>query len=201
MAPADAARTRTLETTAASVRACTLCLLHSQRTNAVPGEGPLDATVMLIGEAPGRDEDASGRPFVGRAGRILDSALNSAGIPRDSVFITNIVKCRPPGNRKPKRGEIAACRPYLLAQIDAVRPACIVTLGSMALQALFGPGHELRNERGHTLHLGSRTVLATYHPAAILYNRKLEEALRRDLRNVARATSGRRPGRGRGATR
>ena len=177
---------RTLEATAEAIRACTLCRLHATRTRAVPGEGPVPAAVLLIGEAPGRDEDASGRPFVGRAGRILDAALEAARLPRPSVFITNVVKCRPPGNRRPKPDEAAACRPYLMAQIAGVRPRVIVTLGATALRALLGPGHELKASRTKALRFGAIPVVATYHPAGVLYNRKLEARLRHDLRKVAK---------------
>lgn len=177
---------RTLEAIADEVRACIRCRLHTTRAHAVPGEGAAPAEVLLVGEAPGRDEDASGRPFVGRAGRILDAALDAAHLPRESVFITNLVKCRPPGNRRPKRDEWAACRPYLMGQIAAVQPRAIVTLGATALRGLMGPRHELKADRGTFLRLGEVPVLATYHPAAVLYNRRLEAVLRRDLRKVAR---------------
>ncbi len=152
----------------------------------MPGEGPATAAVLLIGEAPGKDEDLSGRPFVGRAGRILERALEAAGMSRDSIFITNVVKCRPPGNRKPQSSEMEACRPYLLAEIGAVQPQVIVTLGSTALRGLMGPGLDLKEARRQTLHFGTVPVRATYHPAAVLYNRTLERALRHDLRTVAR---------------
>jgi DNA polymerase len=144
---------------------------------------------MIVGEAPGRDEDASGRPFVGRAGQILEAALATAGVRRESVFITNLVKCRPPGNRRPKRDEWEACRPYLLGQIAWVAPQVIVTLGATALRGLLGPGHELKEVRGKPLRLGRLPVLATYHPAGVLYNRKLEALLRQDLRKAARAVA------------
>src|SRR2546427_11883908 len=129
-----------LETTADEVRSCTLCRLHAGRTHAVPGEGPLDADVFLIGEAPGREEDAIGVPFVGSAGKILDKALADARILRSSVFITNVVKCRPPANRGPRSDEIESCRPYLMTQIAAVRPKVLGTLGSTALKGPPGIG-------------------------------------------------------------
>ncbi len=175
-----------LEATAAQVRVCTRCRLHETRTHAVPGEGPADARLLIVGEAPGRDEDASGRPFVGRAGRILEHALEAAGVPRPSTFITNVVKCRPPGNRTPKADEVDACRPYLLAQIAAVAPNVIVTLGTTAARGLLGPGVELKGVRGRLLEFEGIPVLPTYHPAAVLYNRNLERALVRDLRKAAR---------------
>src|SRR2546422_9735377 len=111
-------RAKFLEEIAARVRACTLCRLHRSRSRAVPGEGPIDAGVFLIGEAPGREEDAVGRPFVGSAGKVLDKALTAGRLSRQGVFITNVVKCRPPANRAPKADEIEACRAYLQSQIE-----------------------------------------------------------------------------------
>ena len=177
---------RALEATAATVRSCVRCRLHTTRTNAVPGEGDPHPRVLLVGEAPGRDEDASGRPFVGRAGRILDRALDEAGLTRKSVFVTNVVKCRPPGNRTPKADEIEVCRTYLMGQIACLRPAVIVTLGATATRGLLGNGVELKGVRGRTLTFSEIPVIPTYHPAAVLYNRNLERALVRDLRKAAR---------------
>lgn len=179
-------RSTILEETAGRIRICTLCRLHEGRTHAVPGEGSVDADVLLLGEAPGREEDQSGRPFVGAAGRILDGALKAAPLARDSVFITNVVKCRPPDNRAPKADEIEACRPYLLAQIEAVRPKVLVTLGSTGLRGLQGPGIGLKEVRGKTLRFERIPVVPTYHPAGVLYNRKLERDLRNDLKRVAK---------------
>ena len=181
-----AARSKALDRIAATVRPCTACRLHNGRTHAVPGEGPAGARVFLIGEAPGRSEDASGRPFVGSAGQVLDAALAAVRLPRREVFITNVVKCRPPENRPPRTDEAKACRPYLLGEIAAVRPKVIVTLGSTALRMLLGPEADLRGGRGTVFAFGLTPVLATYHPAAILYNRRLETAFRRDLRKAVR---------------
>src|SRR3989304_5630674 len=125
---------------AARIRGCTLCRLHEGRTRAVPGEGPERATLFLVGEGPGRNEDEKGLPFVGTAGRTLDAAPAAPGRARGEAFVTSAVKCRPPDNRKPRADEVAACRPYLLAQLDAVRPGAIVTLGGTALKALPGAG-------------------------------------------------------------
>ncbi len=166
----------------------------------------MGARILVLGEAPGRDEDASGRPFVGRAGRILDAALEAAGLDRASVFVTNVVKCRPPGNRRPRRDEVVACAPFLRAQIDALRPRLVVTLGATALRGLLGPGHELRAVRGRALEFRGIRVVATYHPAAVLYNRTLETVIRRDLRNAVRSSqrappTGRTRGRGPAAKR
>jgi len=179
-------RRATLGSLADRIRVCTQCALHQGRANAVPGEGPLDASVLLIGEAPGREEDAQGRPFVGQAGRILEAALKAARLARDEVFITNVVKCRPPENRAPKSDEVDACRPYLLAQIEAVRPQIVVTLGATGLRSLLGSAVDLKEARPKVQSLEGRPLVATYHPAAVLYNRKLEREFRNDLRRVAR---------------
>jgi len=181
-----AARAKALDRIAAAVRPCAACRLHIGRMLAVPGEGPVGARVLLIGEAPGRSEDASGRPFVGSAGRVLDAALAAVRVPRKEVFITNVVKCRPPENRRPRADEAKACRPYLLGEIAAVRPKVIVTLGATALRLLLGPEPDIRGARGTVFAFGPTPVLVTYHPAAILYNRRLETAFRRDLRKAAR---------------
>src|SRR2546428_7837707 len=127
---ADADPHVVLEATAQAIRTCTRCRLHVGRTHAVPGDGPFDSDIVMVGEAPGREEDASGRPFVGAAGKILDRALDAARLPRGSVFITNVVKCRPPGNRSPRADEIVACRPYPLTRIAPPRPKVPRTLAS-----------------------------------------------------------------------
>lgn len=182
----EEARRAALEDHATQIRACTRCRLHEERTLAVPGEGPVGADVLLIGEAPGREEDAAGRPFVGSAGKILRAALEAAGISSEEAFITNVVKCRPPKNRAPKADEVEACHPYLEAQIDAVRPKVLVTLGATGLRSLLGPAFELKAARSKVLRHGGLPLIATYHPAAVLYNRKLERDLRKDLMKVAR---------------
>lgn len=179
-------RAEALEGIARAVRRCTRCRLCRGRTHAVPGEGPVGADLFLIGEAPGRDEDASGRPFVGSAGKVLDAALAAARLPRDAVFITNVVKCRPPGNRPPRTDEIEACRRFLRGELAAVRPKMLVTLGSTALQVLLGPRPKLHEARGKIWSFEDIPVLPTYHPAGVLYQRSLEPVLRNDLRKAAR---------------
>lgn len=183
--PGEGSR-RIVDETAAQVRACTRCRLHESRSHAVPGEGPAVASVFLIGEAPGRDEDASGLPFIGAAGRVLDRALKAAKLPRDRVFLTNVVKCRPPSNRAPKADEIESCHPYLMTQIAAVRPKVIVTLGSTALRAVAGPDVNLKDARGKPMPYQGALLVPTYHPAAALYNRSLESSLAADLKVAAR---------------
>ncbi|MFQ5838170.1 MAG: uracil-DNA glycosylase [Thermoplasmata archaeon] len=173
-----------LEGIAAEVRSCTLCRLHENRTEAVPGEGPAEAAIILIGEAPGRQEDEVGHPFVGMAGRVLDEALEEAGLTRSDVFITNVVKCRPPGNRNPKADEMEACRPYLLRQIEWVRPSVIVTLGIFGLRSLLGVTGKVARLRSEELKFEGTPVVATYHPAATRYSRVIKERLVQDLRRA-----------------
>ncbi len=175
---------RDLPKLAVRIRRCTLCDLHASRTHAVPGEGPAHAAMVLVGEAPGREEDRAGRPFCGAAGKILDEAILRAGIRRERTFITNTVKCRPPENRKPRPAEMTACRPYLVAQLGAVRPRVIVALGQTAVRDLLGPAASLRKFRGRWKAFANIPVLPTYHPAAILYNRRLFGKLVADLRKA-----------------
>ncbi len=170
---------------AAQIRRCTRCGLSKSRAHAVPGEGPARARLFLVGEAPGRTEDEHGRPFTGRAGKVLDDAMRRAGIHRQRTFITNTVKCRPPRNRKPRAREEEACRPYLVAQLLAVRPAAIVALGQTATTELLGTA-PLSRARGQWREFRGIPVLPTYHPAAVLYNRRLARFLAADLRKAMR---------------
>lgn len=176
----------TLSVIAAEIVSCEKCPLNRSRTNAVPGEGPTSARIFLIGEAPGRDEDEQGRPFVGRSGKLLTELLREAGIDRRGVFITSSLKCRPPRNRNPKVLELDTCRPYLHRQIAVVKPRIIVTLGSFGLKALFGRSKELVSCRGKVLRFNGIPVLSTYHPAAITYNRRIRNKIIGDLRKAAR---------------
>ncbi len=173
---------RTLQSLSRQVRACRRCRLAESRTHAVPGEGNPDAQVLFVGEAPGKSEDAEGRPFVGMAGRYLDRLLASIGWSRDDVYITNIVKCRPPGNRDPRPEEVASCRPYLERQIDIIQPRLIVTLGRHAL-GWFLPGERISSVHGELLDAGGLALLPLYHPSAALRFRErrtaFEEAFRR----------------------
>jgi uracil-DNA glycosylase len=165
---------------AAEVAACTKCPLHRNRTRTVPGEGPAGAAVMLVGEAPGRKEDEEGRPFVGSAGKNLERLLANAGLKREEVFITNVVKCRPPGNRRPKASEAESCHPYLRRQTDAISPKVVVLLGDTALKQFF-PESSLASVHGKAMRRGSTTYFSTYHPASLIYNRSLEEVISADL--------------------
>jgi uracil-DNA glycosylase len=169
-----------LEAISAEVRTCVRCPLHESRKKAVPGEGPPDSSVVIVGEAPGASEDEQGRPFVGSAGKNLDALLERAGLKREEVFITNVVKCRPPGNRRPRRSELDACHPFLRRQLDAIRPRVVVLLGDTALKEFF-PASTLAELHGRPTRRGDTTFLPTYHPASIIYNPSLRETLEKDF--------------------
>jgi uracil-DNA glycosylase len=173
-----------LEKIAEDVRGCPLCKLARTRKNAVPGEGQISAKIMFIGEAPGRNEDEEGRPFVGAAGRILNDLLKKVGIERSQVFITNIVKCRPPNNRVPKEDELNACRPYLDRQIALIKPKVICILGRTAYSSLLG-GSSITANRGKIVVRGGQKYFLTFHPAAVIYNKGLLSALEADLKKLA----------------
>ncbi len=163
-------RLGTLEEVAERIRTTHCCALCPNRTNAVPGEGNPQAKLFLVGEGPGATEDAQGRPFVGQAGNLLNGILEAIEVPRDSVYITNIVKCRPPQNRKPLPDEIAACIPYLHRQIEIVRPKVILALGSTAAEAMLGVRKSLGELRGKVHTYNGIPLVVTYHPAALLRN-------------------------------
>ena len=165
-----------LEKIAEEARQCRKCELGSSRTNAVPGEGNPDARIMFVGEAPGGDEDAQGRPFVGRAGQLLDKIIAACGLKRSDVFIGNILKCRPPGNRDPRADEIISCLPYLQRQIEIIEPEILVALGAHAAKTLLKSTKAIGELRGqfheYSAGIGRPPVklMATYHPAYLLRN-------------------------------
>ncbi len=169
-----------LEQVAAEVRVCPKCELSRTRTKAVPGEGPVTARVMLIGEGPGWHEDQQGRPFVGNAGKFLNELLSKAGLKREDVFITNVVKCRPPGNRDPLPDEIAACAQYLERQIATIDPEVIVTLGRFSMARWF-PGERISRIHGQPKRDGRRLIVPMYHPAAALHQGALRGAIEEDF--------------------
>jgi uracil-DNA glycosylase len=160
----------TLEAVAERIRTTYCCDLCPSRTNAVPGEGNPHAKLVLVGEGPGATEDATGRPFVGQAGQLLDSILDAIEVPRNSVYITNIVKCRPPQNRKPLPDEIAACIPYLHRQLELLQPKVIVAMGGTAGESLLGVRKSLGELRGKVHTFNGIPLVVTYHPAALLRN-------------------------------
>jgi DNA polymerase len=187
-----AERQAALEAVATEVRSCTRCRLHETRTLAVPGEGSPDTEVFFIGEGPGFNEDRQGRPFVGRAGDLLTKYLGTLGWKRDEVFITNIVKCRPPDNRDPEPDEVAACAPYLRRQLEVLDPALIVTLGRHSL-GRFMPGERISQAHGTVRPVdpesgaGNAIALALYHPAAALRAPDIERQSYEDVASIPTA--------------
>ena len=171
---------------ATEVSGCTRCPLHVGRNRTVPGEGNPLSDVLLVGEGPGAREDATGRPFVGPAGQLLDEMLRSIGWARQHVFIANVVKCRPPGNRDPEPDEINACRPYLDRQEAALDPAVIVTLGRHSLRRYL-PDARIGEVHGRLRRSGGRFVFPMYHPAAALHQSSLRETLFADMRGLPAA--------------
>ncbi len=169
-----------LKQVADEVSTCTKCMLHHSRKNAVPGEGPSDAEIMFIGEGPGFHENEQGRPFVGAAGKFLDELLASIQMKRSDVFIGNVVKCRPPGNRDPLPEELSACSQFLEMQIQAINPKVIVTLGRFSM-AHFLPGAKISEVHGQARKVNGRLVVAMYHPAAALHQRSLKSTIEADF--------------------
>jgi DNA polymerase len=174
----------TLEDVAERIRGTHCCELCRDRTNAVPGEGNPHASLMLVGEGPGATEDATGRPFVGQAGKLLDDILQAIDVPRETVYITNIVKCRPPQNRKPLPDEIAACIPYLHRQIELIRPKVLVALGGTAGEAMLGVRKSLGELRTKVHSFNGIPLVVTYHPAALLRNPNWKKPTWDDVRIV-----------------
>lgn len=172
-----------LKEIASEVSVCEKCGLCKTRNRSVPGEGSVQAKIMFIGEGPGYHEDQQGRPFVGPAGRLLEEALASINLTRSDVFITNVVKCRPPENRDPEPGEIAACNEYLDRQIEALDPQVIVTLGRFSM-AKFFPGQKISVIHGRAKPGRKRLYIAMYHPAAALRDSRTMEHFRSDFKKI-----------------
>lgn len=171
-----------LDEVAAAIAACRKCFLCEGRTHTVPGEGSPSAGLMFVGEGPGQVEDETGRPFVGRAGELLNQIIQSVGLKREEVFIANAVKCRPPGNRKPLPDEIAACMPYLERQIELLRPRVLVALGATAAEALLQVRRSLADLRGRVHSYRGIPLVVTYHPAALLRNPNWKKPTWDDIR-------------------
>lgn len=169
-----------------AVEQCTRCRLSSARTHAVPGEGNFNAELMFIGEAPGYDEDRQGRPFVGRAGKLLTDIIHAMGMKREEVFIANVIKCRPPENRDPLDDEISSCTPYLLDQIDTIRPRVIVTLGRHSTTTILGlpSPAKISSLRGNFFNYRDSRVMPTFHPAYLLRNGKDKKLVWNDMKLV-----------------
>lgn len=172
------------------VATCPLCAeLVANRTQPVFGTGAIAPDVVLIGEAPGQEEDRQGKPFVGRAGRKLDALLSAVGINRTDVYITNIIKCRPPNNREPKAQEIANCRGYLDRQLELLQPKIACAMGSVAAQALCATKENLHKLRDRTHHIGAIPLVCTYHPAYVMRMPSAEPEMKKDLRRIRRRIS------------
>jgi uracil-DNA glycosylase family 4 len=165
------------------IGSCTKCPLHLTRKNPVPGEGSKNPVIMIIGEAPGAQEDETGRPFVGRSGQLLEELLQEIGYSREDVFITSVLKSRPPNNRTPLSSEIESCVPYLHRQIEVLSPRVIVLLGSVAISTMIGPW-KLGEAHGRFYEGNGRTFFMTYHPAAALRFPKYKDVMREDFRKL-----------------
>lgn len=194
-----------LDAVAAAAAACTKCPLHATRTRSVPGEGNPHARLMFVGEAPGADEDAQGRPFVGRAGQLLDRMIDAMGLARGEVFIANVLKCRPPGNRDPQPLEVATCLPFLQAQIGLVRPEVICALGRHAAHALLGGNESLGRMRERFHDFRGTPLLVTFHPSYLLRSPEEKTKAWKDLQLVMQRLGlpapAQRPGAGEGGRR
>jgi len=163
---------------------CTRCKLHRGRTKLVFGDGNPNAQLVFVGEGPGRDEDAQGLPFVGRAGKLLNQMIEAMGLQRQDVYICNVVKCRPPENRAPEKDEVETCSPFLVRQLDAIAPKVIVCLGSVAAQTLLETNRGISHFRGEWLEFRGRKLMATYHPAYLLRNPSAKGEVWKDLPKV-----------------
>tara|TARA_Y100000590_G_scaffold196351_1_gene222948 strand:- start:4054 stop:4779 length:726 start_codon:yes stop_codon:yes gene_type:complete len=174
-----------LETISGKIKECQKCELCETRTNAVPGKGRFDANVIFVGEAPGRNEDNHGEPFVGAAGKRLDMILEDSGINRDDVYITNIVKCRPPNNRTPSKKEEEACSDFINQEIQIIDPKIICVMGNTAYGTLLG-GKEITKNHGKIIEKNGKKFFVTFHPAATIYNQKLINELKEDFKKLAK---------------
>ncbi len=175
---------KTLDELERKIKNCVKCPLGKMRTNFVFGVGNPNSEVVFIGEAPGADEDLQGEPFVGRAGQLLNQLLAGVGFRRDEVYICNVLKCRPPGNRDPQTSEIEACSPYLIKQLELIKPKLIVSLGRFPVQTLLRTNASLTSLRGQIFEWRGIKMIATYHPAAALRNQQWKRPLLEDLRKA-----------------
>ena len=193
----DRKKTERMNQITAQVRSCANCGLSETRTKVVLGAGTLDAKIVLVGEAPGRKEDESGLPFVGSAGKLLDRLLAAAGLTRDSIFIGNIIKCRPPKNRRPKKSEVAQCEGYMMDQLEIINPAVVAPMGNSSLsyfQERFGlEKHVIGDVHGVVIEVdapwGKIKLFPLYHPAAAIYRRHLLGELEEDMKKLGELAS------------
>jgi DNA polymerase len=177
-------RTDRMKTLMEEVESCSRCSLHTSRKNCVFGEGNPRADIMFVGEAPGREEDLKGRPFVGAAGELLTRMIGAMGLKRSDVYIANVLKCRPPDNRDPVRSEVMACRDFLFRQIELIQPKVICGLGSHATRTLLDTTSSISSLRGKVHRVGSAALVPTYHPAALLRNPGWKRSAWEDLKLV-----------------
>ncbi|HSP17812.1 MAG TPA: uracil-DNA glycosylase [Thermoanaerobaculia bacterium] len=187
LAPSSEPRTPNpdeLNALAAVAHDCTKCRLAGTRTQVVFGTGNPNADLMFIGEAPGRDEDLQGKPFVGRAGQLLTDIIKAMKLTRDDVYIANVIKCRPPENRNPEPDELDACRPFIRRQVELIKPKVIVTLGKFALQSLTGKAHAVSAARGQWTEYEGTRVMPTYHPAYLLRTPSAKKDVWNDMKKV-----------------
>ena len=166
---------------------CTKCELSETRTNSVPGKGNFKSDVIFVGEAPGKNEDEKGEPFIGIAGKKLSSALENAGVSRDDIYITNIVKCRPPSNRIPKTNERETCQEYLKQEISIIKPKIICVLGNTVFNSILG-GSEIMKYRGKVAQKNKQLYFISIHPAATIYNQKLVDVFKEDIKKLFKIT-------------
>ena len=166
---------------------CTKCELSETRTNSVPGKGNFKSDVIFVGEAPGKNEDEKGEPFIGIAGKKLSSALENAGVSRDDIYITNIVKCRPPSNRVPKTNERETCQEYLKQEISIIKPKIICVLGNTVFNSILG-GSEIMKYRGKIAQKNEQLYFISIHPAATIYNQKLVDVFKEDIKKLFKIT-------------
>ena len=178
-------KNKSLEIVRKKVVLCTKCDLCKTRKNSVPGKGNPKSQIVFIGEAPGRSEDRVGEPFVGAAGKKLSFALEESGLSRDSVYITNVVKCRPPNNRIPSNQEKIACSPYLESELDLIKPKIICVMGNTAYASLLG-GDNIMKNRGKIINKNGKQYFLTIHPAATIYRQELMKLLVQDMKELAR---------------
>lgn len=175
----------TLESVAREVRSCSKCALNKSRKNAVPGTGNLNSEILLIGEGPGQNEDLQGLPFVGEAGKFLDELLDAAKLKREDVFITNVVKCRPPNNRDPLDEEVRVCTTsYLFDQIKLIKPKLIVTLGRHSMHLFFPQIRSISEVHGKAYKKANQVYMLMYHPAASLYQANLKNTMKDDFKKI-----------------
>jgi uracil-DNA glycosylase len=181
---ADAGRAAELAALHARIEVCTACPLHRTRCRAVPGDGRVTARILAVGEAPGENEDRTGRPFVGAAGQLLTRLLRAVGLERDDLYICNVLKCRPPGNRDPEPEEVSACAHFLDEQVTLIRPDVILLLGRHAVARLLPGMPGIGRIHGQRVRRGDRVYVPLYHPAAALYNAQLLRTLEEDMQRV-----------------